>query len=184
LGKKEIKENLIFCFKKCGSERKRLRNCVIDVMDFGLTKKDVLNIADEITSDKNKDEIYLCAVTAIGQAFSYEDKQKKSKNIILNQEEIDFKKDKLKKCFKKCGLARSKLRKCVINALNFGLTKEEVLALTDDIVGNFGKDEVSVCAIIAVEQVLMHKEIDKLKNMVRKYAPYMQFSDENVELEK
>ena len=40
----------------------------------------------------------------------------------------------------------------------------------------------SVCAIVAVEQVLMHKEIDKLKSMIRKYAPCIQFPDEKIEL--
>ena len=87
-------------------------------------------------------------------------------------------KNKLKQCFKKCGRARRQLRKYVINALNAGLTREEVLAITDDIVGGFGKDEVSVCAIIAVEQVLIHNETEKLKNMLKMYAPYMEFLDE------
>ena len=84
----------------------------------------------------------------------------------------------MKQCFKKCGRARRQLRKCVVNALNAGLTRAEVLAITDDIVGDFGKDEVSVCAIVAVEQVLIHNEAEKLKKIVKLYAPYMQFPDE------
>lgn len=88
------------------------------------------------------------------------------------------KKDRLKKCFQKCGAARMELRTCVSSALNAGISKKEVLALTDDIVGDFGKDEVSVCAIVAVEQVLLHDETKKLKKIIKSYAPYMQFQDE------
>ena len=62
--------------------------------------------------------------------------------------------------------------------ITVGMTRAEVLAITDDIVGDFGKDEVSVCAIVAVEQVLIHNEAEKLKKIVKLYAPYMQFPDE------
>ena len=61
--------------------------------------------------------------------------------------------------------------------MDAGLTKEELLGITDDIVGSFGTDQVSVCAIIAVDEVLKYEEIDKLKKMVKKYAPYMGFSE-------
>jgi len=157
MNKKNIRDRLKECFKKCASGRTKLRNCVIDIMDAGLTKQDVLDVADKMATGEWKDEAYLCAVTAIGQALRYEEM-----------------KNKLKQCFKKCGRARRQLRKYVINALNAGLTREEVLAITDDIVGGFGKDEVSVCAIIAVEQILIHNETEKLKNML----PYMEFLDE------
>lgn len=182
MGKKEIRNRLVECFRNCASERKQLRNCVFDIMDAGLTKKDVLDVAEDMATGEIKDEAYLCAVTAIGQAFRYEEKHKKSKIIEISKETNNLIKDKLKQCFKKCGLARLKLRICVSNALKTGLTREEVLAITDDIVGNFGRDEVSVCAIIAVEQVLMNKEIDTLKNMIKLYAPYMQFLDKKIEL--
>ena len=178
MDKKEIRNRLKECFKKCASGRTQLRNCVIDIMDAGLTKQDVLDVADELATGKWKDEAYLCAVTAIGQALRYEEKHKRTRPISIRKETKDRIKNKLKQCFKKCGHARRQLRKRVVNALNAGLTREEVLAITDDIVGGFGKDEVSVCAIIAVEQVLIHNETEKLKNMIKMYAPYMEFPDE------
>ena len=79
----------------------------------------------------------------------------KSAREILKESEI---KNRLKECFEKCGLARRQLRKCIVNALDAGLTKEEVLAISDDIVGGFGKNEVSLCAIVAVNQVLKYEE--------------------------
>jgi len=178
MDKKEIRNRLKECFRRCASGRTRLRNCVIDIMDAGLTKQDVLDVADEMATGRWKDEVYLCAVTAIGQALRYEEKHKKTKLVSMEEETKEPIKNKLKQCFKKCGRARRQLRKCVVNALNVGLTREEILAITDDIVGGFGKDEVSVCAIVAVEQVLMHNETKKLKKIVKMYAPYMRFPDE------
>lgn len=178
MDKKEIRKRLKEYFKKCASGRTQLRNCVIDIMNAGLTKQDVLDGADEMATGKWKDEAYLCAVTAIGQALRYEEKHKKTRPISIEEETKELKKSKLKQCFKKCGRARRQLRKCVVNALNAGLTREEVLAITDDIVGGFGKDEISVCAIVAVEQVLIHNETEKLKKIVKMYAPYMKFPDE------
>lgn len=178
MNKKDIRNKLKECFKKCASGRTQLRNCVIDIMDAGLTKQDVLDVADEMATGKWKDEAYLCAVTAIGQALRYEEKHKKTRPISIEKKTKELKKNKLKQCFKKCGRARMQLRKYIIDSLNTGLTREELLAITDDIVGGFGKDEVSVCAIIAVEQVLIHNEAKKLKKIVKMYAPYMEFPDE------
>ncbi len=178
MNKKDIRNRLRECFKKCASGRTQLRNCVIDIMDAGLTKQDVLDVADEMATGEWKDEAYLCAVTAIGQALRYEEKHKRTRPVLMEEETKELIKDKLKQCFKKCGLARRQLRKRVVNALNAGMTREEILAITDDIVGGFGKDEVSVCAIIAVEQVLIHNETEKLKKIVKMYAPYMEFPDE------
>jgi len=173
-----IRKKLKLCFKNCAAGRSELRNCVVEIMEAGLNKQDVLDVADEMAMGKLKDEVYLCAVTAIGQALRYEEKHKNNEFIKMNEETKDIIKNKLKNCFKKCGNCRLKLRKCVSNALNGGISKQEILAMTDDIVGGFGRDEVSVCAIVAVEQVLVHNETEKLKNMVRIYAPYMKFSDE------
>ncbi len=178
MDKKEIRNRLKECFKKCASGRAQLRNCVVDIMGVGLTKQDVLDVAHEMATGKWKEEAYLCAVTAIGQVLRYEESHKRTKPISIKKEIKELIKDKLRRCFKKCGLARRQLRKCVTNALNAGLTKEEVLAITDDIVGGFGKNEVSVCAIVAVEEVLMHDETEKLKNIIKIYAPYMKFPDE------
>lgn len=161
MDKKDIRNRLKECFRRCASGRKQLRNCVIDIMDAGLTKQDVLDVTDEMATGKWKDEAYLCAVTAIGQALRYEEKHKKTRPVSIEGEVKELMKNKLKQCFKKCGYARRQLRKRVINALNVGLTREEILAITDDIVGGFGKDKVSVCAIIAVEQVLKESEIEK-----------------------
>lgn len=172
------RKKLKLCFKNCAKGRAELRNCVVDIMDAGLTKQDVLDVADEMATGKLKEEVYLCAVTAIGQALRYEEKHEDKKFIEMSEETKNIIKNKLKKCFKKCGNSRSKLRKCVSEALDNGISKQEILAMTDDIVGGFGRDEVSVCAIVAVEQVLVHNETEKLKNMIRIYAPYMKFPEE------
>ena len=175
--KEEIKNKLEVCFKKCALSRNQLRKCVNNAMDAGFTKAEVLMIADEMAASGLKDEATLCSITAIGQALQYEEKQKKSSSIKLTENEKEVIKNKLKQCFKKCGLARRQLRKYIVNALNAGLAKEEILAITDDLVGGLGKDQVSVCAIVAVDEVLKHEEIDKLKKMVKMYAPYMEFPE-------
>lgn len=173
--KKEIRHKLKECFKRCALGRKKIRNCVVDIMDAGLTKQDILLTAEEMATGKMKDEAYLCAITAIGKALRYEEIHKKTKTFFINKETKNLLTNKLKNCFKGCGVARKNLRECVAVALNSGLTKEEVLAIIDDMIGDFGKDEISVCAIIAVEQVLIHNETENLRNMIKIYAPYMQF---------
>jgi DNA-binding transcriptional regulator YhcF (GntR family) len=177
MNKKGIENKLEKCLKECAAGRTHLRKCVADAMERGLTKQDILAIADEMATGGLKDEASLCAVTAIGQALRYEKKLKKVKPIELSDRKKEEIKNKIKGCFKKCGLTRRQLRKCVVNALKAGLTKEEVLAVTDDIVGGFGKNQVSVCAIVAVDEVLKYEEIDKLKKMVKMYAPYMEFPE-------
>ncbi|UCC20126.1 MAG: hypothetical protein JSV62_02255 [Promethearchaeota archaeon] len=161
--KKEIREKLMECFRKCATGRRELRKCVVETMNAGLTKQDVLDISDELADESLQDEAPLCSITAIGQALRSEEEQKKEKKTELSKE----KKEELKKIliqgFKKCGIARKQLRKCVVNALNAGLSKEELLGLTDDIVGGLGKNEVSVCAIVAVDQVLRYEESYRAK---------------------
>lgn len=178
--KKDLFARLNNCFKKCASGRLQLRNCVIDIMDAGLTKQDVLDVADEMALGKLKDEIYLCAVTAIGQALHYESVHNTHIDFDSDKETKDIIKNKLKKCFLKCGNARKLLRKCVIDLINAGIPRVEILAVTDDLVGGFGKDEVSVCAIVAIEQVLRHDETKKLKNIIKIYAPYMNLQNEKL----
>ena len=180
--KKDLIYKLKSCFKKCATGRTQLRNCVIDIMDAGLTKKDVLDVSHEMFSSELKDEVYLCAVTAIGQAISYELDQIDKVNSNIDEEIKIIIKDKLKKCFTNCGNARKKLRSCVKDLLKAGISKEEILGITDDLVGGFGRDEVSVCAIVAVEQVLNHNEAKKLKNIIKIYAPYMNFSDDKLDI--
>ena len=173
--KKEIRKKLKECFKKCALGRKQIRSCVVDIMGAGLTKQDILCIAEQMATGKMKDEAHLCAVTAIGQALRYEEKHEKTITNHINGEMKSNLINKLKECFKRCGLARKQLRKCVADALDVGIAKEEVLAIVDDLIGDFGKDEISVCAIVAVEQVLTHNENENLRNIVKMYAPYMQF---------
>jgi len=176
--KNEIENKLEKCLKACAEGRTLLRKCVANAIDEGFTKQDILVIADEMSADiKMKDEASLCAITAIGQALRHEKKPKKIKNIKLSDTKKNEIKNKIKICFKKCGLSRRQLRNCIVNALKVGLTKEEVLAITDDIVGGLGKSQVSACAIIAVDEVLKYQEIDKLKSMVKMYAPYMEFKE-------
>jgi len=161
--KEEIRNKLKECFLKCALGRRQLRKCVVNGMNAGLTKQDVLDISDEMADGSLQDEAPLCSITAIGQAIKFEEEHKKAKQIILTADKKEELKNKLKQCFKKCGLARKQLRKCVVNALNAGLTKEEVLAITDDLVGGLGKNEVSVCAVVAVDQVLRYEESHRAK---------------------
>ncbi len=155
--RKEIKNKLKNCFLKCAEGRKQLRKCVINSMSAGLTRQDILDVSDELADGTWQDEAPLCSITAIGQALQYEEKQKKLSPKKLTTKEKEEIKNKLKQCFKKCALASRQLRKCIVNALNLGLAKEELLAITDDIVGGLGKNEVSVCAIVAVDQVLRYE---------------------------
>jgi len=161
--KKEIRVKLMRCFRKCAAGRRELRKCVTTVMDMGLNRQDVLDISDELADGSMQDEAPLCYITAIGQALRFEEEHKKAKPISLTEDKKEELKNKLKRCFKKCGIARRQLRKCIVNALNAGLSKEEVLAITDDLVGGFGENEVSVCAIVAVDQVLRYEESHRAK---------------------
>ena len=175
INKDELKNKLQICFKKCADGRNQLRNSVIEAMNVGFTREEILSIADEMTASDLKDEVVLCSITAIGQALSYKKSFKKAKSdFSVVKEKV---RNKLNLSFKKCGLARKQLRKCVVNALNAGISKEELLAITDDLVGGLGKNEVSVCAIVAVDQVLRYEEIDKLKKTIKMFAPYMEFKE-------
>ena len=156
--KKETKIKLEACFKRCALSRIQLRKCVMNAMNAGLTKDDILKFSKDIVPGGIDDESLLCAVTAIGQALRYDEKHPRRKIPKISNYKKEEVYEKLKICFKKCGLARRQLRKCVTNAIHAGLTKEEVLAITDDLVGGFGKNEVSVCAIIAVDQVLRYEQ--------------------------
>jgi hypothetical protein len=158
----EIKNNLKECFKKCAAGRQRLRGCVVDLMNNGLSKSEILTIINEMGSGAEYDESSLCSIVAIGQAMRYEEKYPSKKSIKKSNNNKNSK-NKLRECLKTCVLARRKLRKCVINALNIGLSKEEILAFTDEIVGGVGKDDVSLCGIIATDQVLRFEESIRAK---------------------
>jgi len=177
INKKEILDKLKICFKNCARGRNQLRTCVIDAMDAGFTKEEILAIPAEMIKMGLKDEASLCSVIAIGPALRYETEHKKVKPPVLTKEEKNKFNNKLMQSFKKCGLARKQLRKHIFNALNSGLSKEELLAITDDLVGGLEKNEVSVCAIIAVDEVLKYEEMDKLKKTIKMYAPYMEFNE-------
>ena len=163
LKESEIKNRLEECFKKCASARMQLRICVDKAMDTGLTKENVLAIVHELSTGALHDEASLCAIVAIGQALKRKENHSKSKLVSISNRQREKIDNKLRNCFKKCGLARQQLRECIVNALNAGLNKEEVLAISDNIVGGFGKDEVSLCAIIAVNQVLIYEESARTK---------------------
>ena len=155
--KEEIRDKLKECFKKCALGRIQLRKCVVNAMGAGLKKENVVTLINELTTGSSHDDASLCAIIAIGQALRYEEEHRKTKEILIEDKEREGIEDRLRGCFKKCSLAKRQLKKCIVNALNTGLTKEEVLAISDDIVGGFGKDEVSLCAIIAVNQVLLYE---------------------------
>ena len=158
LKESEIKNRLKECFKKCATGRQQLRECVVRSMDVGLSKEEVLAIINEKGTGVSQDEVSLCSIVAIGQALRYEKKHPETKYIALSKEERKEPKNKLQGCLRKCGSARGQLRKCVANALDAGLSKEEILAFTDEIVGGVGKDDVSLCGIIAADQVLRYEE--------------------------
>jgi len=159
----DIENKLNECFRRCAFGRKQLRKCVVNAMDAGLSKENILNVSKDLTTGFLHDEASLCAIVAIGQALKFEEEHGKSKPILINDKDREFIENKLRECFKKCALAKRQLRKCIVNALDAGLTKEEVLAVSDDIVGGFGKEEVSLCAIIAVSQVLIYEESIRTK---------------------
>ena len=161
--KKEIKNKLKEHFLKCAEGRMQLRKCVINSMNARLSKQDIIDVSDELSDGSLQDEAPLCSITAIGQALQYEEKQKKSSPIKLTINEKENIKNKLKKCFNKCGMARKQLRKFIVSALDSGFSKEELLALTDEIVGGLGKNEVSICAIVAVDQVLRYEASHRAK---------------------
>lgn len=158
LKESEIKNKLKECFKKCAAGRQQLRECVVSSMNAGSSKKEVLAIINEKGTGVGQDEASLCSIVAIGQALRYEEKHPETKSIAFSGKERKETKSKLKGCLRKCGSARGQLRKCVTNALDAGLSKEEILAFTDEIVGGVGKDDISLCGIIAADQVLRYEE--------------------------
>ena len=158
LKESEIKNKLKECFKRCAAGRQQLRVCVSNSMDAGLSKEEVLAIINEMGTGGVQDEASLCSIVAIGQAMRFEEKHMNSRTVILSDNGQKSEKIKLQRCLRKCGSARTQLRKCVANALDAGLSKEEILAFTDEIVGGVGKDDVSLCGIIAADQVLRYEE--------------------------
>lgn len=161
----EIKIKIEECFKKCAQGRYQLRKCVMNGMKKGLSKADIVSIAHELREDIEHDEASLCTITAIGEAMQFEELYPEIPSKKLSVKEKEEIKSNLKSCFKKCGFARRQLRKCIVNAIDAGLTKDELLAITDDIVGGLGKNEVSACAIIAVDQVLRYEEFKRKKTL-------------------
>ena len=99
----EIKNKLKDCFQKCALGRLQLKKCVDNAMNAGLSKEEILSIAEGKGSDVEQyEEASLCAVIAVGQILRYEEKHKNQRlksNILTdnNKEEI---KNKLKDCFR------------------------------------------------------------------------------------
>lgn len=75
---------------------------------------------------------------------------KKSAREILKESEI---KKKFEKCFQNCIEARKQLRMCVVNALDAGMTREEILIIADKFTGR----DISICSIIMLDEILRHK---------------------------
>ena len=163
LKESEIKNKLKECFKKCAAGRQQLRVCVSNSMKTGLSKEEILAIINEMGTGGVQDEASLCSIVAIGQAMRYEEKYANSRTVTSSDNGKKSTKIKLQKCLRKCGSTRRQLRKCVANALDAGLSKEEILAFTDEIVGGVGKDDVSLCGIIAADQVLRYEESVRAK---------------------
>jgi len=159
----EIKNRLKECFKKCALGRIQLRKCIVNAMSAGLTKDNVLTLVDKMVTGNMHDESSLCAIIAIGQVLRYKEKHENNISFLITDNKREEIETKLKGCFKKCILAKRQLGKCIINALDAGLSKEEILAISDDIVGGLAKREVSLCAIIAVNQLLLYEESSRAK---------------------
>ena len=163
LKESEIKNELKECFKKCAAGRQQLRVCVSNSMNTGLSKEEVLAIISEMGTGAGQDEASLCSIVAIGQAMRYEEEHIEDRTVTSSDNGQESAKIKLQECIRKCGSTRKQLRKCVANALDIGLSKEEILAFTDEIVGGIGKDDVSLCGIIAADQVLRYEEAIRKK---------------------
>ena len=163
LKENEIKIKLKECFKRCAAGRKHLRRCVVRSMDGGLSKGEILKFIMEMGDSVDQNEVSLCYMVAMGQTMRYKVKNAGKKQILLSEDEIKVLKNTLHGCLKKCGLARKQLRNCITCALDAGLSAEEILIFTDEIVGGVGRDDVSLCGIIAVDQVLRYE-----KNLRRK----------------
>jgi hypothetical protein len=163
LNESKLRSKLEECFKKCADGRMQLRNCVVNAMDSGLNKEDVLTIINDMATGGLFDEASMCSIVAIGQALRYEEKEAKNEADLKEAKSQLTIEKTLRDCYKKCSQARGHLRECIVDALDAGLNKDEVLAISDDIVGGFGKDEVSLCAIIAVNQVLQYEESARAK---------------------
>ncbi len=163
LKESEIKNKLGKCFKNCSLGRIQLRKCVINAIDAGLVKNDILAIANEIPKGISKEDASLCSIIAVGQILRYEKTHSSKKSILLKAEGKKEIINSFRQCFKKCCLAKKQLRKCIGNAMDAGLSTEEVLAITDDLLGGLGESQVSLCAIVAVEQALRYKENSKKK---------------------
>lgn len=159
--KEKIRNELKECFRKCAFGRKQLRKCVTNAMNAGLTKEEILAITDKRGSGVVRQyEASLCSIVAASQLFRYEKEHRhvKAKSVSLADDEKGEITNKLRDCFRKCVLAKSQLKKCIGNAMDLGLTHDEVLAITDDVVGGLGEEQVSLCAIVALNHALSREE--------------------------
>jgi len=163
--KEEIRNEIKECFRKCAIGRKQLRKCVVNAMNAGLAKEEVLAITDKRNSGDRQYEASLCAIVAASQLFRYEKEHKHAieKPIILANDKKGEIKNRLRDCFRKCVLAKSQLKKCIGNAMDVGLTHDEVLAITDDVLGGLGEEQVSLCAIVALDHALSYEETIRKK---------------------
>ena len=163
LKESEIKNELKECFRKCATGRQKLRECVVRLMDKGFSKENILKIIHKIGVGVDYNEASLCSIVAVGQALRYEEKHPERQSTKITEKEDKEHIAELQRCLNKCILARKQLKKCIVNALNLGLSQEEILGLTDEIVGGLGRDDVTLCGIIAVDQVLRYEESMRTK---------------------
>lgn len=149
---------LHLCFNKCASAREQVRICIKNILDSGFPKEELYKIVNNIATGELFEESNLCAVIVILQVLKYKTKHKKTKSIKIENKKKKKIENNLKKYFKKCDLARKELKKCLINILNQGYTKEEILSFSDGIMGDNDTDESSICAIFAINQVLQYEK--------------------------
>ena len=65
---------------------------------------------------------------------------------------------KLRECFEKCALGRVQLKKCVNNAMNAGLSKQDIIGISNELANGALKEEAPLCAIAAIGEALRFEE--------------------------
>lgn len=158
--KEEIKDNLKECFRKCTLGREQLKTCVVNAMNAGLTQEEVLTITNKGGTGVREYEASLCAIVAASELLRYEKEHRytKTTSVSFTDDDKEELTKRLRDCFKKCVIATSQIRKCIGNAMDLGLTHDEVLAITDDIVGRLGKGQISISGIVASTYALSFEE--------------------------
>lgn len=74
----------------------------------------------------------------------------KSAREILKESEIE---KGFERCFQNCVRARERLRRCVVNALDAGMTRDEIMIIAD----KHAAGDLSICSIIMLDEILRYE---------------------------